>query len=99
MAMTAWLANVSRSAICLAEKGLGSGPRLIVDDAQWPTLAQQRCRHHGPNRGSACSGAGRRYRELRLRGQDVLDVDRPPIAQNPSAHGVGHNRDGIADRQ
>ena len=30
MAMTAWLANVSRSAICLAEKGWTSGPRLMT---------------------------------------------------------------------
>ena len=51
MAITAWSANVSRSAICLAEKGFGLGPPIDEDDAQWRALAQQRRRQHCPDGG------------------------------------------------
>ena len=63
MAMTAWLANVSRSAICLAEKGLGLGPPIDEDDAlaAYPRAAAASppwsgCRTHAPQRRTPLPG-------------------------------------------
>ena len=70
----------------LGREGIGLGPPIDeVDDAKRRTLAQQRRRHHGPDVGPTLPQAGHRCRELGLGGQDVLDVDRPPVAHHPSA--------------
>ena len=99
MAMTAWLANVSRSAICLAEKGWTSGPRVMTMTPSGVPSRSSGVASIVRMRDPACLDAGHGFRELRLGRHDVLDVDRPPVAHNPSAYGVATDGDGVSDRQ
>ena len=88
MAMTAWLANVSRSAICLAEKGWTSGPRVTKMTPSGVPSRSSGVASDCPDVGTRPASAGHGFRELRLGRQDVLDVDRPPVAHRPSADRV-----------
>ena len=69
----------------LGREGMDLGPTMDEDDAQRRALAQQRRSHDCPDVGPGLPDARRGSRELRLGRPDVLDVDRPPVAHNPSA--------------
>ena len=98
IAITAWLAKVSRSAICLAEKGWASGPRLMkMTPSGVPSRSSGRAQH-GPGEGAALPHAGHGFRKLSLGRHDVLDVDRPSVVHHPSADGATADGDAVSDR-
>ena len=99
MAITAWSANVSRSAICFAEKGWGSGPRAmkitpggVPSRSSGVTSIVRTAVWDCPAR-AAVTGISSRHV------LDVLDVERPAVEHSPSNHGVGDPPERSADRQ
>ena len=98
MAMTAWSANVSRSAICLSENGWGSARRITMTPSGVPSRSSgvardgsvpcKLCLERATVSGN--SGLGNVAQ--------VLDVDRPPVRYSPASYRVATDGDGVVDR-
>ena len=88
MAITAWSANVWRSAICLSEKGRTSARRITMAPERSALAQQWRGQHGSVLNARACLVPGHVSGNSASGTPEVLDVDRPSLRHGPAADRV-----------